>query len=350
MFRTGPHGKAGHGYHRHLAPAAGKSYDLHLKIRIAVGGVCVGRPPVGHDNRSPARQKIRPLRLDGLADQGLLRVNIAAVDQLLKKLKSRAHVIAVPGLPAVERGNLRFRIPPIVQIRIGLGEHKGLQPPAVGPHGGVHTVFLEHPAALQKLLRGVGQLQAILPEHVHIDKQAVGHHLLGDRHQLSVHRVGNPNDLPQVLRAVQPRQVHQPALRTQGQNGVGVEQIQVVHIVSGPVQGHLVIGLVLVVFRRIGLVSHRHPQPLLRHGYGQVRRGSGHIFGVRVGLFHGAEHINHLFALFPARKQVLVLPVYAAAGRRQQHGPRRAGGRPSAQAPILAHFHRRFRPFPLQIA
>ena len=95
---------------------------------------------------------------------------------------------------------------------------------------------------------------------------------------------------------------------------------------------------------------------------------------------------GRLAALFPARKQVLVLPVYAAAGRRQQHGPRRAGGPdailmdvqmpvmngheatrairameredakqipiigPSAQAPILAHFHRRFRPFPLQIA
>ena len=38
-------------------------------------------PPVGHDNGGLSRQKIRSLPLNRLADQRLLRINIAPVDQ-----------------------------------------------------------------------------------------------------------------------------------------------------------------------------------------------------------------------------------------------------------------------------
>ena len=40
-------------------------------------------------------------------------------------------------------------------------------------------------------------------------------HLLWNGHQLAVHRVGGADNLPQVLCAVQPGQVHQLSLRPQ---------------------------------------------------------------------------------------------------------------------------------------
>ena len=51
--------------------------------------------------------------------------------------------------------------PAVVQIGVGLGEDEGLQPPAVGPHRGLNPILLEHPAALQKLLRRLRQLQLV---------------------------------------------------------------------------------------------------------------------------------------------------------------------------------------------
>ena len=70
------------------------------------------------------------------------------------------------------------------------------------------------------------QGEAVLLEQVHVDEQSVGHHLLGYGHQLPVHRVGGPDDVPQVLRVVNAREVHQLSLRPQLQDDVRVEQVQ----------------------------------------------------------------------------------------------------------------------------
>ena len=193
----------------------------------------------------------------------------------MEELEAGAHIVAVLGLPAVEGGDLRLGSSTVIEIGIGLGKDEALQPPAVRADGGVDPVLLEHPAALQKLLRGIGSLQIVLTEQIHVEEQAVGHHLLGDGHQPAVHCVGGEDDIPQVFDAVQPGQVGQLTLRPQGQDGVRVQQIQVVHIVSGPVQGHVVIGFILIVLRRIGPVGHGNAQRFLRHGYGEIRRRPG---------------------------------------------------------------------------
>ena len=116
-------------------------------------GFRVGRAPVGHDNGGFSRQEVRPLRLDGLADQSRLRVDVAPVNQDLQELKSGAHIVAVFGLAAVEGRDFRLRVPAVVQVSVGLGENERLQPPAVCPDGRLESVFLENAAALQELLR-----------------------------------------------------------------------------------------------------------------------------------------------------------------------------------------------------
>ena len=109
----------------------------------------------------------------------------------------------------------------------------------------VAMVFLKYPAALQKLLRRLRQGKSALVKHIHIDKQAIGHHLLGNGHQLPVHRVGGADYFPQIFRAVQPGQIRQPPLGAQNHHSIRVEQVQVIHVVPHPVQADLIIGPVV---------------------------------------------------------------------------------------------------------
>ncbi len=131
------------------------------------------------------------------------------VDQRLQELKARTHIIAVALFPAVKGRNLRFGVPTIIQICVSLRKNKGLQPPAVGPDGGFKAVFLKNPAAFQEFFRCFRQGQPILDEQAFVDEQAIGNHFLRDRYQLSIHRVSRADDIPQILRALQARQIHQ---------------------------------------------------------------------------------------------------------------------------------------------
>ena len=210
---------------KHLAQVAGQAHHLHLKVRGAVGGVGVGRPPVGHDDGGALGHEIRALPLDGLADQRLFRVNVAVVDELLQKLEAGAHVVAVLGLPAVQRLDLLGGVAAVVQVGVGDGKDEYLQPPAVGPHRGLVAVLLEHLAAFQEFLRGVGGLQPVFFEQVHVEEETVGHHLLGDGHQFAVHRVGHLHNLPEVFGTLQAGKVGQLPLLPQYLDDVRVQQV-----------------------------------------------------------------------------------------------------------------------------
>ena len=56
---------AGHGNYRHLPPAAGKTDNLHIKVRVSVCSLGDCRTPVGHDNGGFSGQKIGSLSFDG---------------------------------------------------------------------------------------------------------------------------------------------------------------------------------------------------------------------------------------------------------------------------------------------
>ena len=174
-----------------------------MKVCFSVGGLGICGAPVGHHDGGFLGQEVRALSFDGFADQRLFRVDIAAVDHFLQKFKAGAHIVAVFGLTPVQCVNFRLGIPAVVQVRVGLGQHEGLQPPAVGAHGGLNAVLLKHPAALQKFLRRLRQGQLVLVEHILVYEKAVGHDFLGNCHQLSVHGIGGLDNVTQILDAVQ---------------------------------------------------------------------------------------------------------------------------------------------------
>ena len=85
-----------------------------------------------------------------------------------------------------------------------------------------------------------------------------------------------------------------------------------------PLQGYFVIGLVLKVLCGVGPVVHGDSQPLLRHGYCQIRRCPGHILRIGVGFLHGAEQRDHPLRLLILGNQILGLLMAAAAGQLQK--------------------------------
>ncbi|GFI64447.1 hypothetical protein IMSAG185_00035 [Lachnospiraceae bacterium] len=214
------------------------------------------------------------------------------------EFKTGTHIIAVLLLSAVQRPDLRLGVPSVIQIRVGLGQNKGFQPPAVCPHRRLDAVLLKHSAALQKLLRCLRQFQLIPVEHILIDKQSVGDYFLGDGHQLPVYGVRRLYHIPQILYAFQPRQILKPSLFSKGSDRIRIQQVEIIHIVSHPVKGNVVVGLILIALSRIGNIIYRHPKRFLRHTDRLIRGAAGHILRIRIHLFHGAVKIyNPVFAL-----------------------------------------------------
>ena len=288
------HAASGHGEHGHLAARAREADDLHIERGAAVGGIGIGRAPVGHDDGAFSRHEVLAFAgsLEGLAHQRVLGIDVAEVDQRLQELESGAHVVAVAGLAGVQGLHLGGHVSSVVQIGVGLGENEGLQPPTVGADGRLIALLFENPTAFQKLLGRVRQRKLAFVEDILVHEQAVGHHLLGNGHELAIDRVGRAHHLAQVLGAGKPRQVGQVPLRPEGYDGIGVQQVQIVRIVAGPLQAHLVVGLVLVVLGRVGVIGQREPEPLLRHGDRQVAGRAGRVLGVGADLLHGTEEVH----------------------------------------------------------
>ena len=214
-----------HGDDWHLPPAAGKSNTHHIKIWISICGLCVRRTPVCHDNRCLSCQKICALSINRLADICLLGINISAVYHFLQKLKTGTHIVTVFLLPTVERLDFLLGIATIIQVCIGLCKHKCLKPPAVSADGCLKPIFLQNPAARQKLLGCLWQFQMILVKQVLVDKQTIRNDLLRNRHKLSIIHIRCFYHVPQILHTVKTRQIHQLSFCCQLLYRVWIEQI-----------------------------------------------------------------------------------------------------------------------------
>ncbi len=195
-MRVGIDAISGHRNHRHLPPAAGKSDYLHVKPRISIGCLCIGRTPIGHYNGRFLGQEIRALPFNRLISIGCFRIHIPFVNQFLQIFKPRAHIVAVFSLPFVKCFYFFLCVPPVIQIGISYCKHEILQPPSVGANRGFYPVFFQHPAAFQQIFRCLRKQKAILVKQVFVYKKAMHHNLLGDCNQFSVYGIGRLYDFP----------------------------------------------------------------------------------------------------------------------------------------------------------
>ncbi len=175
-------------------------------------------------------------------------------------------------------------------------------------------------------------------EHILVDKQTIGNHLLRNRHQLSVHFICHPHHFTQILHIVKTGQIHKFAFFRQLLNHIRIQQVQIIHIMTGPVKGHLIIRSVLIILRRVCDIVHCHPQLFLRHGNCFFRCASGHIVRIRLRLFHGAEQRYNAFVI-PLKNYHIVLwqlPVYTGCHRQRNQPPK---AKCPYFIPSLMHIH-----------
>ena len=175
------------------------------------------------------------------------------------------------------------------------------------------TVLLQNTTSLKEFFRGVRQRKIVLLQDVVVHEQAMRHHFLRNRDELTVNRIRLFHHITQVRCAIESRKISEIALRTKLDDGVRIQHIQIVLIALRALKTHLIVGFILITVCRIGVIRHFQPEFIFCHRNRPIARCARSVLSISFDLLHRTEEVDYACILTRILLRQILLVIIRAS-------------------------------------